>query len=150
MAHETARAALLVALFAFAGGASAETPSIHVEKSPSCGCCIAWVEHLDENGFDVTTRNLSNGALAQSKIEKGVTPELTSCHTAMVEGYVIEGHVPASDIARLLAERPDAIGLSVPGMPIGSPGMEYGDERDPYDVLLIRRDGSTEVFNSYR
>ncbi|HMB77954.1 MAG TPA: DUF411 domain-containing protein, partial [Kiloniellaceae bacterium] len=80
------------------------------------------------------------------KARSGISPKLSSCHTAFVEGYVVEGHVPADDVRRLLAERPEALGLALPGMPIGSPGMEMGSRRDPFDTLLIRRDGATEVF----
>jgi hypothetical protein len=83
------------------------------------------------------------------KDRAGVTPELSSCHTAFIDGYFIEGHVPASDVQRLLSERPDALGLTVPGMPIGSPGMEIGNQRDAYDTLLVLLDGSTEVFESH-
>ena len=83
------------------------------------------------------------------KARAGITPELSSCHTAFIDGYFVEGHVPAGDVQRLLAERPDALGLTVPGMPIGSPGMEMGDQRDAYDTLLVLRDGSTEVFESH-
>jgi hypothetical protein len=90
-----------------------------------------------------------SGEIVQHKMRLGLSAPLFSCHTGEIEGYVVEGHVPPEDIRRLLAERPDAVGLSVPGMPVGSPGMEYGDNRDAYDVLLVRRDGSTEVFASY-
>jgi len=83
------------------------------------------------------------------KARAGVTPDLSSCHTAFIDGYFVEGHVPAGDVERLLAERPDALGLTVPGMPIGSPGMEMGDQRDAYDTLLVLRDGSTAVFESH-
>jgi hypothetical protein len=115
-------------------------------RSPSCGCCHLWAKRLEDAGMKVTmidTRDVS-----KIKKEHGITPELASCHTAIVEGYTIEGHVPASEIKRLLAERPDAIGLSVPGMPTGSPGMEHG-AAESYNVLLLKRDGSTEVFAHY-
>ncbi|MFN0264239.1 DUF411 domain-containing protein [Tepidamorphus sp. 3E244] len=129
--------------------AAQSTPVVTVEKSATCGCCIAWIEHLEENGFTVEAKNVSSGALTQSKMAAGLKPEHFSCHTAKVDGYVVEGHVPAADIRKLLAERPDAAGLSVPEMPIGSPGMDFGDDREPYDVLLIARDGSASVFSSY-
>jgi hypothetical protein len=124
-------------------------PHVSVEQTSGCGCCVAWMEHLEEHGFTVSGENLPMGALVRSKLEKGLVPDQFSCHTATVEGYVIEGHVPAGDISRLLENRPDAIGLSVPDMPLGSPGMDFGAEREPYEVLLIRRDGSSEVFSRH-
>ena len=135
-----------------AGGfitARAASPQLYVAKSPTCGCCGAWVEHMQAAGFDTQVQNVSNEWLYRTKAQLGITEELASCHTARIGNYVIEGHVPAADVARLLAERPDAIGLAVPGMPIGSPGMEMGDTVDRYDVVLIRRDGTTEVFARY-
>lgn len=122
---------------------------IDVAKTSSCGCCLAWTKRLEAAGFAPTTRDLWAGELIQHKLKLGVPEDAISCHTATIEGYVVEGHVPPEDIRRLLAERPDAVGLAVPGMPLGSPGMDQGDDREPYDVLLIRRDGSTEVFASY-
>ncbi len=103
-------------------GALAEEPKIMVYKSPTCGCCSKWVSHLQENGFDVETVDVND--LSMIKSMSGIKPELASCHTARVDDYVIEGHVPADDIKRLLAERPEARGLTVPGMPMGSPGMD--------------------------
>lgn len=126
---------------------SAQT--MDVVKSESCGCCGLWLRHIEAHGFKPTARNVALGELARIKARAGLKPDLQSCHTGQIEGYVIEGHVPAQDIKRLLAEKPDAIGLTVPGMPLGSPGMESGDRREPYDVLLVRRDGSTEVFSRY-
>ena len=121
--------------------------SVEVWKSPKCGCCIAWVEHLQENAFSVTTNDTDQTTLDQIKRRAGITDKLASCHTGKVGGYVVEGHVPASDIKRLLAERPDAMGLTVPGMPIGSPGMEVdGQPAEAFDVLLVKKDGTTEVF----
>lgn len=120
-----------------------------VHKTPTCGCCGDWVEHLRESGFDVTVRDLDD--LSPVKERVGVPYGLGSCHTAEVEGYFVEGHVPAQDVERLLAERPDARGLTVPGMPLGSPGMEVpSGEVQPYDVLLVKHDGSTAVFASHR
>lgn len=129
--------------------AQAAAPTLYVAKSPTCGCCTAWVEHMTAAGFRAQVQNVSNEWLYQMKGRLGVTQALASCHTARIDGYVIEGHVPAADVARLLRERPDALGLTVPAMPIGSPGMEMGDHVDPYDVLLIRRDGGTEIFARY-
>jgi hypothetical protein len=127
----------------------AATQSIHVVKDPNCGCCDAWVEHLTASGLPTTVEEREAGALADYKAALGVPANLQSCHTATIEGYVLEGHVPAADIRRLLAERPDAIGLAVPGMPFGSPGMGPESERDAYDVMLILRDGGAAVFTSY-
>ena len=134
---------------AVARPAGATPARIVVFKSPTCGCCSAWAEHMARAGFAVETRDVDQNALYSLKTRSGITPELASCHTALVEGYVVEGHVPASDVERLLAERPEAIGLTVPGMPIGSPGMEMGDQRDAYDTLLVLRNGSTQVFESH-
>lgn len=124
-------------------------PKIHVVKDPDCGCCKDWIGHVREAGFPVSFEELDPGALADLKASLGLQPTQVSCHTAQVEGYVIEGHVPAADIQRLLTARPDAIGLAVPGMPYGSPGMGPETEREAYDVLLIARDGSASVFTRY-
>ena len=124
----------------------AESPVVRVTKSPQCGCCGAWVEYLRAAGFETKVRDVEQAALDALKAELGIAPEHASCHTATVEGYVVEGHVPAEDIRRLLAERPEARGLAVPGMPVGSPGMEMGDSRDPYDTLLIGTNGEASVF----
>lgn len=142
-------AAAFAAWLALAGAAWAQAP-IEVWKTEGCGCCLAWIRILENGGYSVRAHNVPAGRLTELKTAAGIGPGLASCHTAWVEGYVIEGHVPPAEIARLLAERPDAIGLSVPGMPLGSPGMgEPGPGSDSYDVLLVRRDGSTAVFASY-
>jgi len=120
-----------------------DKPEIMVYKSPTCGCCSKWVTHLQENGFEVETTDISDLRIVKSM--SGIKPEHASCHTAKVGDYVIEGHVPAEDIKRLLTERPEARGLIVPGMPKGSPGMEV-PQPDHYRVLLLGNDGSTEVF----
>ena len=138
-------AAALVCTFATAAIAE----SMEVWKSASCGCCAAWIAHVEKNGLSARTHDVAAGQLARLKAESGLSPDLQSCHTAKVGGYVVEGHVPASDIKRLLSEKPDAVGLTVPGMPIGSPGMEAGDETEPFEVLLVRRDGTTEVFSRH-
>jgi hypothetical protein len=140
-----AGAALAAPLAALAQG----KPLVEVWKSPTCGCCKDWVAHLEAHGFVVKVSDVGNTGM---RGRLGVPAALGSCHTALVGGYAIEGHVPARDIQRLLAERPSAVGLAVPGMPIGSPGMdgpEYGSRRDRYDVLLLRKDGSTAVFASH-
>lgn len=114
-----------------------------VYRSPACGCCTAWVEHMREAGFQVRVEDRTN--LAPVKAEMGVPADLSSCHTARVGGYVIEGHVPASDVRRLLAEEPDVKGLAVPGMPVGSPGME-GPNPERYSVVAFGGEGGREVF----
>ena len=126
--------------------ATAGDVEVQVYKTPWCGCCTAWVDHLRANGFAVTVEDRED--LGPTKAALGVPGDLASCHTATVEGYVIEGHVPASDIERLLAARPAATGLAVPGMPIGSPGMEMGDRRDPYAVILFGPEGR-ETFSRH-
>ena len=133
-------------LAAFADGNS---PDIHVVKNPQCGCCNAWIEILKDDGFNITTEDRSNSELAAFKIESGIPKDMMSCHTAKVDGYFVEGHVPASDIKRLIADQPDALGLAVPVMPYGSPGMGPENEREAYDVFIVRTDGSTEVFQHY-
>ncbi|MDX5401833.1 MAG: DUF411 domain-containing protein [Rhodobacterales bacterium] len=125
------------------------TEAIHVVKDPGCGCCGAWIEHLAAAGLATTVEEQDAEALAAYKLKMGVPAELASCHTASIRGYVLEGHVPAADIRRLLAESPDAVGLAVPGMPYGSPGMGPEAEREAYDVMLILRDGSATVYTSY-
>jgi len=124
-------------------------PAIHVMKDPNCGCCSAWIEILQSDGFLVTTEASEGTLLMRYKLDSGIPQEMVSCHTGRVDGYIVEGHVPVADIRRLLDERPDAVGLAVPGMPYGSPGMGPESEREAYDVFLIQSDGSTEVFASY-
>jgi hypothetical protein len=128
------------------GSPTATAETIEVWKSETCSCCASWVEYLAKNGFTPKAENVAAGELARIKAQAGLSPRHQSCHTAKVGGYVIEGHVPVADIRRLLVEKPDAVGLAVPDMPIGSPGMESGDQTEPYEVLLIKRDGTTEVF----
>ena len=136
---------ITAAAFAFLMPAS-HAEDIAVYKTPWCGCCDTWVDHLRENGFSVSVTDMDD--LTPIKRQQGVPAALQSCHTAVVDRYAIEGHVPASDIERLLVERPDADGLAVPGMPIGSPGMEQGDRRDPYAVILFSKDGQS-VFSRH-
>jgi hypothetical protein len=127
---------------------AAGLPLAVVHADPLCGCCGAWVEHLVEAGFPVDVRE--TGELNRIKARLGIPGDLASCHTAEIDGYLVEGHVPADAIKRLLAERPDARGLSVPGMPIGSPGMEVpGVEDDTYDVILFGPSGRS-AFARYR
>ncbi|MFO1267217.1 MAG: DUF411 domain-containing protein [Rubrivivax sp.] len=133
--------------------AAAPAPSgalVEVWKSPTCGCCKDWIAHMETRGFRVRVHETGNTSMRQ---RLGIPAALGSCHTALVGGYAIEGHVPAVDVMRLLAEKPAAAGLAVPGMPVGSPGMDgavYGGRRDAYDVLLVAKDGGMRVFASYR
>jgi len=120
-------------------------PSVTVYKSPTCGCCSKWVAHMREAGFEVKTSDSDD--MSKVKATYGVAPELGSCHTALVGGYVVEGHVPADSVKRLLREKPKVVGLTVPGMPVGSPGMEVpSGQKDAFDVLTFTRDGKTKVF----
>jgi hypothetical protein len=121
-------------------------PKVDVVKTPTCGCCSKWVDHLKANGFTVTVRDVPS--TAEYRRLNGVPDSLGSCHTATVSGYVIEGHVPAADIHRLLKEKPKATGLAVPGMPMGSPGME-GPRKDAYSTLLFHSNGRTSVFQRH-
>lgn len=122
-------------------------PEVVVHKSESCGCCKVWVEHMQNHGFPVKVQNTDD--LGPIKERVGLPYGLGSCHTAEVGGYFIEGHVPAADVQRLLTEKPKAKGLAVPGMPVGSPGMEMGDRVDPYEVLLVHEDGTTSVYATH-
>lgn len=129
--------------------AAGRPPGIQVWKDRDCGCCKDWVTLLEGAGFAVKVHDGGNTA---ARARLGMPPRYGACHTALVAGYVIEGHVPVADIRRLLDEKPKALGLAVPGMPVGSPGMDgavYGNRRDPYQVLLVRPDGSAQIFNSY-
>lgn len=124
-------------------------PSVEVWKDPNCGCCQDWVQHLQAHGFQVKTHDTGNTA-ARERL--GMPAKYGSCHTARVQGYVLEGHVPARDVLRLLNEKPAAVGLAVPGMPMGSPGMDgpaYGNRTEPYQVLLVLKNGSARVFQNY-
>ncbi len=124
-------------------------PQLEVWKDPSCGCCQDWIAYMEKSGFAVKVHDSGNNA---RRAQLGIAQQYGSCHTATVGGYAVEGHVPASDILRLLKERPAGIGLAVPGMPIGSPGMdgpEYGGRRDAYQVLLLQADGSSSVFQNH-
>ena len=140
---------LALCMAPFAARAADRTGTrIVVYKNETCGCCKLWVQHLLEAGFDVQAHNVDN--LAPIKERVGIPAAMGSCHTAEVGGYFVEGHVPAGDVKRLLRERPAAKGLTVPGMPAGSPGMEIPSGKvDPYDVLLVARDGSTSVYSHH-
>ena len=144
-----AAAALASAPWAALANSPQKLPVMQVWKDPNCGCCNDWVEILRKAGFEIQTFDTGNTAVRQ---RLGLPTKFASCHTALIDGYVIEGHVNVSEIQRLLRERPKALGLAVPGMPVGSPGMdgpEYGNRRDPYDVLLVQKDGSSRSYQSY-
>ncbi|MEJ8840668.1 DUF411 domain-containing protein [Ramlibacter sp. AN1133] len=153
MNENPTRRSLLAALAALPLASLAQPePRVLVEvwKAPECGCCEDWVKHLKANGFAVKLTSGGNDAM---RAKMGLPEKLASCHTGLVGGYAIEGHVPAREIRRLLKERPQAVGLAVPGMPVGSPGMDdpvYQGRKDPYDVLLVARGGATKVYASYR
>ncbi len=134
--------AALLAWVVLGSSSAAEPTEVQVYKTPTCGCCAKWVDHLRDNGFSVSVTDLKD--VTPIKLENGVPRRLASCHTAITEGYIVEGHVPAEDIRRLLDERPKVSGLAVPGMPIGSPGME-GPNPKRYKVLSFGADG-TRVF----
>ena len=144
--RRTLAACLLALVASVSWSVMAQATEVTVYKSPTCGCCNAWIKHMEANGFTVRSHNTND--VAQYKVRYGIKPELASCHTALVDGYVIEGHVPAGDIKRLLRERPAVTGLAVPGMPAGSPGME-GPRKDPYRVLSFDSKGQIRVFASH-
>jgi len=143
---KTSRILAALVLLGSTSTASLASEVISVYKSPTCGCCSAWIEHLEQNGFRVEAYD--SDRMGEIKQALGVTPRHASCHTAEIDGYVIEGHVPAAEIRRLLQERPAMAGLSVPGMPMGSPGME-GPRKDPYQVLLFDGKGNSRVYADY-
>lgn len=151
LATSAALAAAALPTFTLAAAANA----VEVWKDPNCGCCRDWITHMQQAGFAVTVQDGGNAAV---RARLGLPQRLGSCHTALVGGYLLEGHVPAGDVKKLLQQKPRALGLAVPGMPVGSPGMdgpEYGGRRDAYDVLLVTRSAqgggvATSVFASYR
>lgn len=130
-------------------GAPAASPKdrVSVWKTPNCGCCGEWVSHLRSNGFDVVTHDVKDTAPMRQNL--GLAEKFGSCHTGLLGIYVLEGHVPAKEMRRLLREKPQALGLAVPGMPVGSPGMEMGNASDAFDVLLVLKDGNSRVYQSY-
>ena len=139
----------LFALSALPARARSTDNQMLVMKDPNCGCCGAWIEIVEAAGFKVTIELSAGTALMRYKSENGIPEAMASCHTARIGGYMLEGHVPVADIRRLLEEQPDAIGLAVPGMPYGSPGMGPESEREAYDVVLIRKNGTSEVFTHH-
>ena len=138
---------VVAALCLVAATAGAEQPTIRVYKTPTCGCCQGWADYLSRKGFQVITEDHRDLSAIRERL--GITdPRLMSCHTAEVDGYVVEGHVPADDIRRLLTEKPDVVGITAPGMPTYSPGMASEEPRG-YDVLSFDGDGDIDVFSSY-
>ncbi len=140
---------LAISLLVANVGVSAESKPIDivVHRSPTCTCCGKWLEHLKENNFNV--EDIVTNDVQSIKDKYGVTREMASCHTAIVDGYVVEGHVPANDIKTLLKTKPKIAGIAVPGMVNGSPGMEMGKTKDPYKVMSFDRENHAKVFNSY-
>ena len=149
MHYNTLVALSVTALALTSLGAAAQqkqaAPLVEVFKTPTCGCCSKWVEHMRTSGFIVRTTDMND--LSQIKASRGVPAQVQSCHTAVVNGYVVEGHVPAADVQRLLKEKPAIAGIAVGGMPAGSPGMEFpGVKAQPYDVMAFEKSGTTRVF----
>lgn len=140
-----AAVAMLTACF---GAAAAPTPQLTVYKTPWCGCCSGWVDHMRASGF-AAIRIVEQEDLAPVRRRFGIPDRYASCHTGVVSGYALEGHVPASDVRKLLAQRPNAAGLAVPGMPLGSPGMEAGDRKEPFETMLVLKDGTSRVFTRH-
>jgi len=145
---------LTIGLLVFNAAIKAETLSagkpvdIVVYRSPTCNCCEKWLEHLKKNNFNV--KDIVTEDVQAIKNKYGVSEAMASCHTAIVDGYVIEGHVPASDIMKLLKTKPKIVGIAVPGMPSGTPGMEMGDKKDAYNVMSFDKENHYEIFNSYK
>lgn len=150
-AHNTSRRAILGFLLACASPpalAASATPPLQVFKTPWCGCCSEWVARMREAGFaKVTITEIED--LGPKRRALGIPDRYSSCHTGLIQGYALEGHVPAADIRKLLSQRPAAAGLAVPGMPLGSPGMEFGGRRQTYQTLLVLKDGSARVYASH-
>ncbi|OON62994.1 metal-binding protein [Massilia sp. KIM] len=140
---QTASAALIGLPLA----AAAAQPVIEVYKTAYCGCCKEWIKHLEANGFTVKATDVDNPSDYREKF--GIPAQYGSCHSGRVNGYALEGHVPAAEIKRMLAEKPKARGLAVPAMPLGSPGMDQGPRKDPYDVLLVKDGGKASVYKHY-
>lgn len=137
----------LAALAALPTFAAPPQPEVQVFKSPSCGCCGAWAAHMRSAGFVVKVVEVDNAAVERKRL--GMPDRFGSCHTATVGGYILEGHVPAAEVKRLLATKPKAIGLAVPGMPPASPGMDVSGRTDPYQVLLVDASGQASAYATY-
>jgi len=147
MSADTTRRALVAGLLLAPLAAYAALPEVEVYKSPTCGCCGEWVKHMREQGFKVKVIEVPDTSPYRTR--SGIALRYGSCHTARVAGYALEGHVPAREVRRLLREQPLALGLAVPGMPSGAPGMEQGPQADPFDVLLLTANGEASVYASY-
>jgi hypothetical protein len=145
--HFFQRAGALTALAALPAFAATQGPEVQVFKSPSCGCCGSWVEHMRAAGFAVKVTEVNDTTAARKRL--GLPDRYGSCHTATVGGYVLEGHVPAAEVKRLLASKPKAIGLAVPAMPPSAPGMDVPGRKDPYEVLLVEASGQSSLFARY-
>jgi hypothetical protein len=139
----------VVAISCLPSSSFASNDVLIVNRSESCGCCGAWVERMRLAGFKTEVNLVSNETLDSIKSKLGIYYDLSSCHTAIIGDYFIEGHVPAEDIRRLLVEKPNALGLSVPGMPIGSPGMEMGSTKEAFETLIVLEGGNAQVFNRH-
>ncbi|MGB3137184.1 MAG: DUF411 domain-containing protein [Nodosilinea sp.] len=135
---------IAIALGIAAPAWAAGEPELMVYRSPTCRCCASWINHMKDAGFHV--QDIVTGDMASIKAERGVPKAAASCHTAIAAGYIIEGHVPASDVQRLLSERPNLLGIAAPGMPVGSPGMEMGDRVDPFTVVSFTQSGETAAY----
>jgi hypothetical protein len=141
--------ALSLALGVVVAAQSQKAPTMQVYKSPTCGCCSKWVDHMREGGFTVEVTDLSNEALDALKAKHGIPRTAQSCHTGLVNGYVVEGHVPVAEVHRLLKERPSIAGIAVGGMPIGSPGMEVPGQRpQTYNVVAFDKEGAVKVYST--
>jgi len=130
--------------------AAAALPKVTVYKTSSCGCCRMWVDHMKASGFDVQAMDVSSADVRAVSKAAGLRDEETSCHTAKIGNYTVEGHVPADDIKRMLKEKPAIAGIAAPGMPMGSPGMDQGGAREPYDVVAFTKDGRSTVFAKHK
>ncbi|WP_009634455.1 DUF411 domain-containing protein [Synechocystis sp. PCC 7509] len=139
--------AFIVLLATTSSAQAANLPEAIMYRDPACTCCGSWMKHLQSQGFSV--KNVPVADIFAFKHEQGVTDDLASCHTAIIDGYVVEGHVPGDDIKRLLAQKPDITGIAVPGMPVGTPGMEMGSKKDSYAVVSFDKQGQTKVFKQY-
>ena len=137
------------ALTTFPTSSFAFPDTLIVNRTETCGCCGAWIERMESAGLRTEVNYVDEETLGLIKTQLGISSELSSCHTATIGSYFIEGHVPSEDIFKLLTEKPNALGLSVPGMPIGSPGMEMGNNKEPFDTLLVFENGKSQVFNSH-
>lgn len=138
---------LTLASFILLSSSAFASTEVITYKSPYCGCCTEWIEHMEDNGFNVKIEDHEDMNPIKQKL--GVEPRLASCHTAVIDGYVFEGHIPASDIKKFVADPKDFKGLAVPGMPMGSPGMEYGDKKDKYQVVAFKENGKLALFNTH-